>query len=136
MRSAERRDTRRPVRGHQRIRRDVGAEAVIAGLQELTRRARAAKLKVFASTIIPRHNVAPSENNSGWNPEKTVARNIVNEWIRQRASFDAVIDFDKVVMSAENRDLIDPAYNCGDGIHPNPFGYLTMGRSIDLRIFK
>jgi len=118
------------------IRRDVSAEAVIAGMQELMRRARAAKLKVYASTIIPRHNVAAVEGNSGWSSEKTVARNIVNEWIRQRANFDAVIDFDKVVWNPENHDLIDSAYNCGDGIHPNPFGYLTMGRAIDLKIFK
>ena len=118
------------------IRRDVSAESVIAGMQELAKRARAAKLKVIASTIIPRHNAAPAENNSGWNPEKTVARNIVNEWIRQRANFDAVIDFDKVVWSSDNHDLLNPAYNCGDGIHPTPFGYLTMGRSIDLKIFK
>jgi lysophospholipase L1-like esterase len=117
------------------IRRDVSPESVIAGLQELARRAKAAKLKVIASTIIPRHNVAAVEGNSGWNPQKTAARNIVNEWIRQRGGFDAVIDFDKVVRSPGNHDLIDPAYNCGDGIHPSPFGYLTMGRSIDLKIF-
>ena len=118
------------------IRRDVSAESVILGMQELIKRGKAAKLKMIGATIIPRHNVAATEGNSGWNPEKTTGRNIVNEWIRQRANFDAVIDFDKVVGDQKNPDLISPVYNCGDGIHPTPLGYLTMGRSIDLKIFK
>jgi lysophospholipase L1-like esterase len=118
------------------IRRDISAEAVIAGMQELIRRGKAAKLKMIGATIIPRHNVAPTEGNSGWNPEKTAQRSIVNEWIRQRANFDAVIDFDKVVWDSKNHDLIDPGYNCGDGIHPSPLGYLAMGRSIDLKLFR
>jgi hypothetical protein len=66
----------------------------------------------------------------------TAIRNTVNDWIRHRAGFDALIDFDKAVGDPANRDVIHPAYNCGDSVHPNPFGYLTMGRSIDLRIFK
>jgi lysophospholipase L1-like esterase len=118
------------------IRRDVNAESVIVGMQELIKRGKAAKLKVIGATIIPRHNVAPTEGNSGWSSEKTTARNIVNEWMRQRANFDAVIDFDKIVWNPDNHDLIDSAYNCGDGIHPTPLGYLAMGRSIDLRLFK
>jgi hypothetical protein len=66
----------------------------------------------------------------------TGIRNTVNDWIRHRAGFDAVIDFDQVVWDPANHDLIKPGYDCGDHIHPNPFGYLTMGRSVDLKIFK
>jgi lysophospholipase L1-like esterase len=118
------------------IRRGASAADVIAGLQEIIRRVKAAKLKVIGATIIPRHNVAGTAGNTGWNPAKTVIRNTVNDWIRHRAEFDAVIDFDAVVRDPANHDLIDPAYNCGDGIHPNPFGYFTMGRSIELNIFQ
>jgi hypothetical protein len=60
----------------------------------------------------------------------------VNDWIRHRAGFDAVIDFDRVMADPANHDVISPAYDCGDAIHPSAFGYLMMGRSIDLRIFK
>ena len=31
--------------------------------------------------------------------------------------------------------LLDPAYNCGDGIHPSPIGYFQMGKSVDLGLF-
>jgi lysophospholipase L1-like esterase len=118
------------------IRRDASSEQVIAGLQEVIKRLKAARLNVIGATIIPRHNVAASDNNTGWNPAKTAIRNTVNDWIRHRAELDAVIDFEKVVWNPDHHDLIDPAYNCGDGIHPSPLGYLAMGRAIDLKIFR
>jgi lysophospholipase L1-like esterase len=61
---------------------------------------------------------------------------VVNQWIRTRATFDSVIDFDKVVRDPANADLIYPPFNCGDGIHPSPLGYLEMGRSVRLDLFK
>ena len=54
-------------------------------------------MKIYGATIIPRHNVAPSGTNTGWNPAKTAIRNEVNQWIRTQAPFDGVLDFDKVV---------------------------------------
>ena len=86
--------------------------------------------------IIPRHNVAPTGTNTGWNPEKTAIRNQVNEWIRAKAPFDAVIDFAQVVRDPSNHDLLVPAFNCGDGIHPSPLGYYEMGKAIDLSLFR
>jgi lysophospholipase L1-like esterase len=114
------------------IRRDVGAEEVIAGLKNIVGRIRAKGIKVIGVTIIPRHNRAPEADNTGWNEAKTQIRHKVNEWIRTSHEFDAVIDFDKVVRSPGNPDLINPAYNCGDGIHPSPIGYFQMGKSVDL----
>jgi hypothetical protein len=55
--------------------------------------------------------------------------------MRKGTDFDAVIDFDKVVRSANDPDLITPAYNCGDGVHPSPIGYFQMGKSVDLGLF-
>ena len=118
------------------IRRGAGAAQVIAGLQDVINRLKAARLRAIGVTIIPRHNVAASPDNTGWDSAKTAIRNTVNDWIRHHAGFDAVIDFDEVVRKTANHDLIEPAYNCGDGIHPNPFGYLAMGRSINLKIFR
>jgi lysophospholipase L1-like esterase len=60
----------------------------------------------------------------------------VNQWIRTTAAFDAIIDFDKVVQDPNNRDLLLPAFNCGDGIHPSPRGYYEMGRSVRLGLFQ
>ena len=87
-------------------------------------------------TIIPRHNRAPAPNNTGWNETKTKFRNEVNQWIRTKATFDAVIDFDKVVRDPANADLMYPPFNCGDGIHPSPRGYYEMGKSVPLELFE
>ena len=117
------------------IRRDVGAEELMAGMREISTRLKAKGIKVIGATIIPRHNVAPVPDNTGWNDAKTKIRNQVNDWIRTKAGFDGVLDFDKIVRSPTNADLINPPFNCGDGIHPSPIGYFQMGKSVDLLLF-
>jgi lysophospholipase L1-like esterase len=112
------------------IRRDVGAEEVEAGIKDLVGRIKAKGIKVIGVSIIPRH-----PDSAGWSDGKTKIRNQVNEWLRTKAGFDAFIDFDKIVRSPANHDLLDPSYNCGDGIHPSPIGYFLMGKSVDLGLF-
>ena len=118
------------------IRREAPAGQVIAGMQAVATRLKARGLKVVGVTIIPRHNRPPVENNTGWNAAKTRIRNEVNQWIRTKAPFDAVIDFDNVVRDPASADLILPPFNCGDGIHPSPRGYYEMGRSVRLELFR
>ncbi|WP_119681586.1 GDSL-type esterase/lipase family protein [Indioceanicola profundi] len=118
------------------IRREATADELIAGMKEIIRRVKAEGLEIIGTTIIPRHNRPPVEGNSGWNEEKTAIRNQVNAWIRHEADFDAVIDFDKIVRDPRNPDLLKPEFNCGDGIHPSPYGYYVMGKSVNLGIFK
>lgn len=118
------------------IRREAPAAQVIAGMEDIAARVKARGLKIIGSTIIPRHNRPPAENNTGWNATKTRIRNEVNHWIRTRAPFDAIIDFDKVVQDPTNADLIYSPFNCGDGIHPSPRGYYEMGRSVQLDLFR
>ena len=62
-------------------------------------------------------------------------RNEVNEWMRTRAPFDGIIDFDKVVRDPSNADVLFPAFNCDD-IHPTPAGYYEMGKAIPLSLFS
>jgi len=118
------------------IRREAPAAQVIAGMQDIATRVKARGLKVVGATIIPRHNRPPVEGNTGWNAEKTRIRGEVNQWIRTKAPFDAVIDFDKVVQDPGSADLLYPPFNCGDGIHPSPRGYYEMGKSVRLDLFR
>ena len=117
------------------IRREATAQQVIAGTQTIIERVQARGIKIHGVTIIPRHNRAPTANNSGWTPAKTRTRNEVNDWIRTEASFDGVIDFDQVVRDPSDHDLILAAFNCDD-IHPSPRGYYEMGRSVPLDLFR
>jgi lysophospholipase L1-like esterase len=118
------------------IRREASARQVIAGMQDIVSRVRARGLKIVGATIIPRHNRPPVDNNTGWNVAKTQLRNEINQWIRAKAGFDAVLDFDKVVQDPHDGDAIYPPFNCGDGIHPSPRGYFEMGKSVRLDFFK
>jgi lysophospholipase L1-like esterase len=118
------------------IRREASASQVMAGTQEIVSRVRARGLKIVGATVIPRHNRPPAENNTGWNSAKTGIRNEVNQWIRTKAGFDAVLDFDKIVQDPHDHDTIFPPFNCGDGIHPSPRGYYEMGEAVRLDIFK
>jgi lysophospholipase L1-like esterase len=118
------------------IRRGATASQVIAAMTSIAQKVKAKGARVIGVSIVPRHNVAPSGTNTGWNPDKTRIRNEVNQWIRAKAPFDAVIDFDRVVRDPANPDLLRSAFNCGDGIHPSPAGYYAMGKAIELRLFQ
>src|SRR5262249_4697409 len=101
----------------------------------LIARTKAAGLKTIGVTIVPRHQIAPPDAPlPGWTPEKTAIRNDVNQWIRTKAPFDAVIDFDKVVQSPKDPNLLNPPFNCGDN-QPSAAGYFAMGSAVDLKLF-
>jgi lysophospholipase L1-like esterase len=105
------------------------ADEVIAGAQQIITRVKAAGLQIIGVTMIPRHN-------AGWTAEMTGFRHIINDWIRNQAGFDAIIDFDAIVRNPNDPDLINVIYDLGDHIHPNPLGYLVIGSSIDLSLFS
>jgi lysophospholipase L1-like esterase len=107
----------------------VTADQLIAGIQNVIDRVHQAGLPIFCSTIIPRHNAT-------WTAQMTEYRHIVNGWIRNKANCEAVIDFDAVMRSPDNPDLMHPLLDFGDHIHPNPFGYFVMGRAVGQKLFE
>jgi lysophospholipase L1-like esterase len=113
------------------IRRGAAAAQVIDAMTRIATAIRSRRMKVYGATIIPRHNVPPSGANTGWDDAKTATRREVNQWIRTRAPFDGVLDFDAAVRDPANADLIHGPFNC-DGIHPTPRGYFEMGRLLPL----
>jgi len=117
------------------LRRDAPIAQVQQGLASIVSRIKAKKLRLVGVTIIPRHNAPVNGTNTGWDAEKTTRRRAMNEWLKTKAGFDALIDFDATIRDPGNPDLMLPAYNCGDGIHPSPLGYYVLGRSIPLSLF-
>jgi lysophospholipase L1-like esterase len=113
------------------MRRSASAAQVRGGMEEIIKRVKARGMKIIGGTAIPRHNNA----NPPWDANKTKARNELNEWIRTKAPFDGVIDFDRIMRDPSNPDLINPALDC-DGIHPNIQGYYEIGRSLALDLFQ
>jgi lysophospholipase L1-like esterase len=117
------------------IRRGAPAAQVIDAMSRIAAAIKARRMRVFGATIIPRHNVPPTGTNTGWDDTKTAIRREINQWIRTRAPFDGVLDFDAAVRDPANADLINAPFNC-DGIHPTPRGYFEMGQSLPLRLLN
>jgi lysophospholipase L1-like esterase len=117
------------------IRREAPAAQVIDGIKDIITRVKQKGIKIIGVTIIPRDSVVPGIADTGWSDAKTKIRNEVNDWIRRRADFDDVLDFDKLMRDRSNPDIINVAYDCSDGVHPSPIGYFLMGKSIDLSMF-
>lgn len=109
----------------------IKAEPVIAGLQDMIRRARSAGLCVFVATITPRADVA-----FGWFPDgptvKEPERIKINTWIREQAPVDGVIDFDAVLALPGLPAIPNIALYFPDLLHPNPVGFRQMGDAIDI----
>ena len=104
---------------------------VLASYEQIVARAHAAGIKVIGATITPYtgsdYYHPPASNEAD--------RQIINAWIRTPGHFDAVVDFDKATADPQRPDHMNPAYDCGDHLHPSPAGYKVMGEAIPLSLF-
>jgi lysophospholipase L1-like esterase len=115
--------------------RDTAA-SVIAADEQLINRAHAAGIAIVGATIIPRGG------NSDWTEAMEAQRLELNDWIRNKAKFDGVIDFDSIMQGPINKSnnsvTIPASLSCGDGlgVHPNAAGYAAMGAFVKLGLFS
>jgi len=107
-------------------------QKVLAAYDQIITRAHAQGLRVFGATITP--YVGSDYYHPG--PLSEADRQSVNQWIRAKGHFDAVLDFDSVTRDPVHPDRLLPAYDCGDHLHPSPAGYKAMADSIPLSLFK
>ncbi|BFI97304.1 MAG: SGNH/GDSL hydrolase family protein [Rhodanobacter sp.] len=106
------------------------AANVIAAQQEVIAKAHAAKLRIFGATILPFEGTQGAYSEAG---ER--ARQQVNDWIRHRAGFDGVVDFDAVMRDPAHPGRIRADFDSGDHIHPNDKGYAAMSEAVPLSWF-
>ncbi|MEU9156715.1 SGNH/GDSL hydrolase family protein [Streptomyces sp. NPDC048417] len=104
----------------------VTAADLIAGYQEIVRRAHAAGMCVVASTV------GPFEGWSEWDPAGEAVRQEVNQYIRTSGEFDGTADFDRILRSPYDQARMLPFFDSGDHIHPNDKGMQAMADSVDL----
>jgi lysophospholipase L1-like esterase len=105
-------------------------DQIINGYKQMIQMAHERDIEIFGATLPPT-GASPLSN-------ATIEsmRQEVNDWIREECAFDAVIDFDAALADPSNPSRINPAYNSGDGLHPNAAGYQAMAAAIDLKLFK
>ncbi|WP_116810546.1 SGNH/GDSL hydrolase family protein [Steroidobacter cummioxidans] len=109
----------------------VSADQIINGLKQLIRRARAAGLRVYGATLQPNGS---SPFPGVYTPENEAKRQAVNRWIRTSRQYDAVVDYDLALRDPSNPLQLLPAYDAGDGIHPNDAGHEALARAIALSL--
>lgn len=108
----------------------VLVKEIIAAYQLMIDKAHAKNIKVYGCTILPFKKSFYDA------PFKQDARDSINEWIRTKGNFDAVIDFDKVMVSQTEENTILSDMHDNDFLHPNQMGYQRMGEAIDLNLFN
>jgi lysophospholipase L1-like esterase len=105
------------------------ATAIIQGHLQMINEAHARGLKMYGATLLP-------IGGSGMDtPAKRQMRDMVNAWIRTKAPYDAVIDFDAAMRDTVDPQRMIPAFDCGDHVHPNSAGYQAMANSLNLSLF-
>jgi lysophospholipase L1-like esterase len=116
-------------------------EKVTDGMKEVVARIRSKRpeIRVIGATVV---SALGSSSAAHGFPEQDAKRKALNEFIRTSGTFDGVIDFDKATLDTATGGL-KPEFvpesttgGPGDKLHPNRAGYLAMGTSIDLELFK
>lgn len=102
---------------------------LIAAYQKMISQAHNRDIKVYGATLMP---FGGSFYDS---PEREVARQEVNQWIRNSGAFDAVIDLDKALRDPDNPSRLLPAADTGDHLHPNETGHRMMAEAVNLTLF-
>ena len=105
------------------------APQIIQGLTELGERLKEHNINAVINTISPFGGLVGPP---GWSADKETVRLAVNAWIRSQTIYDYVIDQDAVLADPANPSQLLPAYNFGDGIHPNDAGAQALVNSISL----
>ncbi|KAL3427889.1 GDSL-like Lipase/Acylhydrolase [Phlyctema vagabunda] len=109
-------------------------DRIISAYQQIITRVQALDILIFAATITPFCGNAAVQPYS--DPERERTRQRINDWIRTSGSFDAVIDFDVILRDPKNQSMLNPLYDTGDYLHPNPAGYQKIADEFPLDIFS
>ncbi len=105
------------------------AKALIEAYQAIIQRAHAKGIIVYGATLLP------FKDSFYYNDARERARGMVNHWIRQSGTFDAVLDFEAVLEDPKRAGYLLPEADTGDHLHPNEHGYALLGSSVPLSLF-
>lgn len=105
------------------------AANVIAAQRKAIDEAHAAGLRIFGATILPFEGTQGAYSTAGEH-----ARQRINDWIRHRAAFDGVVDFDAAMRDPGHPARLRPDLDSGDHIHPNDRGYALMAAMVPVSL--
>ena len=94
--------------------------AIMKGLLDLNKQAKAAGMKTYLATVTPRGG------SSGYKPMHETERLLLNEAIRRSTAFDGILDYEAAVREEKNPACMREDYQCGDHLHPSAAGGLQL----------
>lgn len=121
-------------------------DSLIAGLEESIAKLQAAGIRVILGTVMPAvgaNGGAPTPLAAaaglnigllhGSDISETVRQN-VNAWIRSTGAemADGIIDFAACMHAPDDVTRLNPEFNSGDNLHPNPAGFEAMANCTDI----
>lgn len=105
----------------------ASAAQITAALANIADQAHAKGYTITAGTLLPAQDYTLLREST---------RQEVNAWIRTTDVFDRVVDFDLGMRDPSNPNRLNPAYDSGDGLHPNDAGYAKMVSLIGTNTFR
>lgn len=113
--------------------RPVTLSELVFGYSQLIASAHARGLRIVGGTLLPFQGALEGTPYAGhYSDAKERLRQEVNNWIRNVANFDAVVDFDAVLRDPGNPRRLRPIYDSGDHLHPGDAGYQAMAEAVDI----
>jgi lysophospholipase L1-like esterase len=104
---------------------NVTPEQLIRAYKEVGREAHARGLRIYGGTILP------FRGSGYWDAAAEQKKVVLNDWIRGSRAFDGVVDFAAATAAPGHPELLDPAFDSGDHLHPNDAGYAAMAAAVD-----
>jgi len=104
-----------------------------AGFRQLAAAAHARGLRITAGTLPPFEGALEGTPFAGhYSPDKERLRQQLNDWLRTAGTFDAVVDFDRVLRDPAHPRRLRAGFDSGDHLHPGDAGYRAMAEAIDI----
>ncbi|MGH6615690.1 SGNH/GDSL hydrolase family protein [Sphingomonas sp.] len=109
-------------------------ERLTVGYRQLVIRAHANGVRVIGATLTPFAGALPRTPMAAsyYSAEKDALRRRVNDWFRSSGTFDAVVDFDRLLGDPADPARLRRDYDSGDRLHPGDAGNAAMAGAIDL----
>lgn len=109
---------------------DDSSAAIISSIRRIAADVHEHGMRFVVGTLGPFQNFDTADGI--WTPAKEATRTAVNNFLRTTNEVDGVVDFDHVLRDPANPAALNPAFDSGDGIHPNDAGSQAMANAIPL----
>lgn len=110
-------------------------DSLVQAYQQIVSRIHAFGIPVFAATITPFSAPSNFTGQPYSSPVRQQTRQKINTFIRESGTFDAVVDFDKMLADPKVPAQLREEYNSGDYLHPNVAGYQRLADLFPVGIF-